>query len=169
MVDDDQSYCGPERRRRRRPLGERIVGAMSEALFDSDLIATRLALALAELLWAVMLLWPGDTFARPTYAVLALAAPEEAWAALFLVTSFLQFSIVVEADYHGLFARYFAAWNAALWGFVVGAMLVAVYPPPAAIGGEIALSVSAFWIWIRPFIIAEGVRRADEQQRCRGR
>ena len=40
----------------------RALHGMSSALFDSDLIASRLALFLAEALWAIMLFWPGDTF-----------------------------------------------------------------------------------------------------------
>jgi hypothetical protein len=34
-------------------------------------------------------------------------------------------------------------------------MLASVYPPPAAIGGEIALALSAFWIWLRPILQCE--------------
>lgn len=145
---------------REQTLRQKVYSSMSEALFDSDLIATRLALALAEMCWAIMLLWPGDTFERPTYHVMSLVAGEYAWAAVFLLTSVLQFTIVVESDFHGKFARYFSAWNASLWVFTVLSMMLSVYPPPAAIGGEMALMVAACWIWIRPFILAEGIRRA---------
>lgn len=138
----------------------KVVSAFSEALFDSDLVATRMALAIAEMAWAVMLLWPGPTFDRPTYSVMAQVMSEHAWTFVFLVTSVLQFSIVAMRDMHTRFARYFAAWNASLWVFVVLSMLVSVYPPPAAIGGEISLMVAAVWVWVRPFILAEGYRRA---------
>lgn len=40
---------------------------MAAAIFDSDLIATRLLLAFAEFLWAAMLFWPGYTFKRKNY------------------------------------------------------------------------------------------------------
>jgi hypothetical protein len=142
----------------------RVVQSMTDALFDSDLVASRLALALGEACWAIMLLWPGPTFGRPTYHIMSDVASENAWAAAFLLTSILQFTIVIQQDFDGKFARYFSAWNAFLWVFVVGSMLLSVYPPPAAIGGEIALAVSATWIWLRPLIEAEGVRRACKYQ-----
>ena len=41
-------------------MTNRALRGMSRALFDSDLIASRLALFLAEALWAIMLFWPGD-------------------------------------------------------------------------------------------------------------
>lgn len=137
----------------------KILQTMSEALFDSDLVATRLALALGEMCWGIMLFWPGDTFARPTYSLMASLAPEIVWAVVFVVTSALQFSIVVKQAYYRQWARIFAAWNAILWLFCIGSMLASVYPPPAAVGGEIALAVSALWVWVRPYIIAEGQRR----------
>ena len=143
----------------KKTLDQKVYESLSGALFDSDLVATRLALSFAEMCWAVMLLWPGDTFDRPTYGLRSEIASETAWSAIFLLTSFLQFSIVIQADFHGKFARYFAAWNAALWVFTVVSMVLSVYPPPAAIGGEMALMLSATWIWLRPFIIAEGLQR----------
>lgn len=141
-------------------MSQRVYVALSKALFDSDLVASRLALALAEMCWAAMLLWPGDTFDRPTYSMMGHVENEHTWAFAFFVTSVMQFSIVVQADYHGKFARYFAGWNAALWIFTVTSMLLSVHPPPAAIGGEIALMVTATWVWLRPFVLAEGLHRA---------
>ena len=38
-------------------MNKRFVSGMSAALFESDLVATRLALAFAEMCWAIMLLW----------------------------------------------------------------------------------------------------------------
>lgn len=137
----------------------RIVDPLTRAIFDSDLISTRLTLALAELCWCLMLLWPGDTFARPTYGLMAATAPEMAWALIFGVTSFLQFAIVLRDDFHSTRARLFATWNAGLWCFTVGSMLLSVYPPPAAIGGELALAVAALWIWGRPLLIERGERK----------
>ena len=128
----------------------RAICGMSRALFDSDLIATRLALFLAEALWAVMLFWPGDTFERPTYSAMGQYAPEVVWAFAFGVSAVLQLSIVLYQQCAAMWARLFAVWNAALWLSVVVLMVVSVYPPPAAIGGEIALTVSALWIAVRP-------------------
>lgn len=139
-------------------MNQRIVNGMSRALFDSDLIATRLALFLAEALWAVMLFWPGDTFARPTYGLMGTVADELVWAVAFGVTSILQLGIVVYAQCRAPWARTFAAWNATLWVGTVGLMLASVYPPPAAIGGELALTVSAVWVAVRPAMLARWER-----------
>lgn len=139
---------------------ERYLGAISHAIFDTDLTGVRLCLALSEFIWAIMLLWTGETFGRPTYTGMAHVMQEEAWAFLFLISGTLQISIVMQEDYHSKFARYFAASNAVLWSFVVISMLLSVYPPPAAISAEITMAFVAIWIWVRPYILAEGYRRA---------
>lgn len=134
--------------------------AVSRSLFDSDLVAVRLTLGVAEFFWAIMLLWAGDTFGRPTYHIMSHVMHEEAWALVFMLSSVTQIGIVLNDDFDGVFPKYFAGWNAALWVFTVISMLLSVYPPPAAIGGEIALAFFAVWIFVRPFILAEGYRRA---------
>lgn len=137
----------------------RLVDPLTRAIFDSDLISTRLTLALAEALWCFMLLWSGDTFTRPTYTIMGQAAPEMVWALIFGITSTLQFAVVLRDELRAPWARVFATWNAGLWVFAVGSMLLSVYPPPAAIGGEIALAVAALWIWARPLLLERGVRK----------
>lgn len=137
----------------------RIVDPLTRAIFDSDLISTRLTLAMAELCWCLMLLWPGDTFDRQTYTAMAATASEWTWALIFGATSAIQFGIVLRGCFHSDCARVFATWNAALWCSVVGSMLLSVYPPPAAVGGEIALAVAALWIWARPLILEAGERK----------
>jgi hypothetical protein len=141
-------------------MSPRIVSGMSRALFDSDLIATRLCLFLGELCWAVMLFWPGDTFGRPTYSLMSEVAGEPWWATAFAISAFLQIRIVALDLCRTRWAEWFAVWNACLWVCGIGLMLASVYPPPAAIGGEIALMVSAVWIAVRPHIIARGERHA---------
>lgn len=141
-------------------MPERYLRALSRALWDTDLVGVRVTLFIAELFWAVMLFWPGDTFGRPTYHLMEMTMPELAWACVFLLSAVTQLTIVLQEDFHSKFARYFAGWNACLWAYCVGSMLLSVYPPPAAIGGEIALMVSAIWVWARPFVLAFGVQRA---------
>ena len=138
----------------------KALDGMSDALFDSDLIASRLALFLAEALWAVMLFWPGDTFDRPTYSEMAKIAPELVWATAFGLSAVLQICIVIYRQCDRTWAHVFACWNAVLWCSSIVLMLVGVYPPPAAIGGEVALAVSALWIAVRPCILAKGERHA---------
>lgn len=139
---------------------QQVLSSLSRLLWDTDMVATRFILGIAEALWALMLIWPGDTFTRPTYSHMKVVMYEEAWALLFLISAVTQMSIILIEDFHSRFARYFAAWNASLWTFVVGSMLISVYPPPAAIAGEIALAVGAVWIWLRSYLLAEGLYRA---------
>lgn len=140
----------------------KLVNPLSRALFDSDLIVSRLTLALSELFWAMMLAWPGDTFGRPTYTGMAYIMSEEWWALLFIISATIQISIVIKDNLHGRCARAFAGWNAALWLFVVTSMLASVYPPPAAISAEIAVTFSACWIWIRPMLLTKWTERAKQ-------
>lgn len=146
-------------------MSDKIVSALSRALFDTDLIMTRLLLATAEFLWGVMLAWQGDTFGRPTYAAMAKAMPENVWAAVFLLTSAAQLTIVLRGDMHSAFARYFAAYNALLWAFVVIGMLISVYPPPAAVAGEITLSIAAGWVFFRPYKLREFILKGRQHVR----
>lgn len=136
-------------------MPKKIKSALKRVFWDTDLIASRLTLAFAEFMWALMLFWIGDTFDRPTYRHMAELMQEETWAFIFLGSSFIQVLIVMTNRMHSLFAWYFAGWNFCLWAFTVWSMLASVYPPPAAIGGEIALALTAFWIWVRPLIKSE--------------
>ena len=139
-------------------MNDRIISSISKVMWDTDLIASRMTLALSEFFWAMMLFWPGDTFERPTYSHMATIMNEEMWGILFLVSAVTQITIVLNNTIHSAFARYFAGWNAILWVYTVTSMILSVYPPPAAIGGELALSLGAVWIWLRPYILAKGYR-----------
>ena len=132
---------------------------VSRAIFDSDLVATRLTLAVAELCWSIMLFWPGDTFERPTYSVMGVLAPEIAWACAFLFSGVFQAYIALYRKCNTTAAHAFGVWNAGLWLVTVAAMLASVYPPPAAIGGEFALMLSAVWIGVRPVILSRLQRK----------
>lgn len=145
-------------------LKDRILHSATKALFDSDLVASRLILATAEWFWFILLMWPGDTMQRPTYTIMGHIMNEHTWAFVFLVTAMMQTTIVLTQQYHTLFAKTFAGFNAGLWTFVVISMLLSVSPPPAAISGEIALAIASVWIWLRPYIIIEGLSRAQRQR-----
>lgn len=134
-----------------------------QIMFYSDLQATRWTLGFAEFLWAVTLLWPGETFGRPTYHVMAQVMTEEAWGFVFLMSAVTQFAILFQGKYHERFPVIFAAWNAALWAYVVFSMYLSVTPPPAAISGETALALAAFWVWIRSGYIVCGRRSTDRE------
>ena len=129
--------------------------SLYQLIWRADLLGTRITLAMGEFFWAVMLFWHGDTFTRPTYSHMAIIMREEWWGVLFLFSAATQCYIVLSNKMHSTWAWYFAGWNCLLWGFTAWSMLASVYPPPAAIGGEIALALSAFWIWLRPIILSE--------------
>lgn len=137
-----------------------MINGLSRALWDSDLVASRVSLAIAELLWAIMLFWPGDTFSRPTYSMMAQVMSEEAWGLMMLLSAVTQVTIVIALNFHSYFARVFAGWNACIWVFLILSMMLSVSPPPAAISGDMALAFLAVWIWCRPIFLAEGYRRA---------
>lgn len=139
---------------------DKIIIAATRALWDSELIASRLILGFAELFWAFLLLWPGNTIQIPMHINMLKLFDVNVWGFLFLFSSVMQFAIVVNNKLHSMPARYFAFWNMCLWIYAVLSIVTLTYPPPSAIGGEIALALAAFWIWIRPYILIEGYRRA---------
>lgn len=142
---------------------QKLMHGISRALWDSDLVATRVSLSIAELFWGVMLLWPGDTFDRPTYMVMSHVMHEEAWGLILLLSSVTQITIVMGEYFHTGWSRTFAAWNATLWGFLCLSMMLSVSPPPAAIGGEVALAFAALWVWMRPYLLADMYERVERE------
>lgn len=139
----------------------KALDSLTHALWSTDMVSSRLVLGIAEFWWFALLIWPGETFGRPTYSGMAAVMPEQAWALIFALSSFTQFTIVIRRDFHCWPARYFAAWNMVLWVFVVVSMLLSVYPPPAAVSAEITLALASIWIWIRPFLLLRAYERAD--------
>lgn len=141
-------------------MNKRIVSSLSRALFDTKMVTARIMLALSEFLWGALLLWPGDTFGRPTYHYMSTVMPEVCWGMVFFATGFVQMAIVVSEEFHSPIARYFAAYNAVLWVYIVGSMLCSVYPPPAAISAEIVMAAAAAWIWFRPILLCKWITNA---------
>lgn len=144
-------------------MSNQLYQKTSTLIFDSDLIGTRFTLGLAELIWAITLFWPGGTFDRPTYALMAHIFSEEMWGLIFLLSGVTQLTIALTGNVHHWFSRLFSGWNACLWVYIVVAMYCSVFPPPAAISGETALALASLWIWFRPFILAKGVAYARQQ------
>ena len=140
---------------------DRAIDSLSDALWDTEMVSARLLLGISEFCWGLLLMWPGSLFARPTYKVMATVMPEQAWALVFLLSSVTQITIIIRKDFHCWLARYFAAWNMVMWVFVVSAAYLSVYPPPAAMSGEVALALASVWIWIRPFLLLEAYERAE--------
>lgn len=109
----------------------------------------RFFIAASSLLWAVLLFWPGDTFDRQTYALMRAVAPETAWAIAHLVHG----SVAIYSVLSGHRSR--AAWLAdpilgcLLWSTSSAAMLLSVYPVPAAIAPQIVGALASWWLMVR--------------------
>ena len=133
--------------------------------YYSDLHATRAVLAISEFFWAITLFMPGDTFARPTYKVMAqFIHDEDIWACIWLFSACLQLYILITGRYHERFSVVFAGFNSMLWWSVVISMYMSVSPVPAAISGEAALALAASWIYVRSGWIPKGSRRSHADQ-----
>jgi hypothetical protein len=126
-----------------------LFSRIKQICLYGNLHSARFLLATAETVWCISLFWPGDTFERPTYAVMAQFADETTWAIVFGVTAACQWYILAIGRYHAHFAVMFAGWNMWLWWSVVVSMYMDVYPPPAAISGELALAMGASWVYVR--------------------
>jgi hypothetical protein len=130
-------------------------------VFYSDLHATRLILAFAEILWAVTLLAPGKTFGRPTYHMMEhIIENENIWAAVWIFSVVMQGYILVTGRYHERFSVIFAGFNMMLWWVVTVSMYLSVSPPPAAISGETALALGASWVYLRSGWMPKEYRRS---------
>lgn len=118
-------------------------------MFGIDMEGTRFTLTLAACLWSVMLFWSGDTFDRQTYSVMASIAGELTWATLFGLQGICAFySLLAEKKNRFLFI-FDAVLGCLLWSSSCIAMLMSVYPPPAAIGAEIAAAFSSWLVLVR--------------------
>lgn len=129
---------------------KKLAEKITYLAFFSDLHGTRFALMLSEIIWAIALWLPGDTFGRPTYHLMEqMIHDEDIWGVIWFVSAMLQGYILYTSEYHSRFATWFALFNSALWWIVVVSMYLSVSPPPAAISAEAAMAVAAAWVWIR--------------------
>lgn len=126
-----------------------VTKHISYLVFFSDLHSARFLLFLAELFWCISLIWPGTTFERPTYKIMSMIGPEEAWAMVFGISASLQIYLILTQNYFSKFAQFFAGWNAIFWSLIVISIYNSVTPPPSAISGEISLAIAAAWVFVR--------------------
>lgn len=134
-----------------------ISGRLKYILWQSDLEATRLGLAIGSLLWAALLFWPGELFApsRTTYALMGSIAPEEIWGALFALQGTTMFYSLL----YGYKSKVTYAADALLGCWLWTASTVAcfmshyqslgTYQPPAAMSYEVIGALASWWCLVR--------------------
>ena len=122
---------------------------LSYRFWASDISNLRFTLAIASLIWAFLLFWPGDTFARPTYTLMGKFASEWVWASLFGIQGLAAlYSTILDTKYKILILLD-GVLGCILWTGSCIAMLLSVYPPPAAISAEITAAITSWWILVR--------------------
>jgi len=132
-------------------------------MYKSDLVGTRLTLGISELVWAVALLMPGETFTRSkTYHGMANVMSEETWGIVWLLSGCFQLYIVYRNEYHSRGAIWFAGINALLWSIVVASLYTCVWPMNAVASGDFALALSAIWVYIRSGWISKESLEVEE-------
>lgn len=141
-------------RRKRRPGWLKNV---DHVMWRSDLLTTRFTLAIAALVWATLLLWPGQLFtpARQTYHFMSEIASEEVWGALFA----LQGVVMIYSLIFNKINRYMwvldgvlgcVLWTTATVACFASHWIIGVsYSPPAAMSAEVALALASWWHLVR--------------------
>lgn len=134
--------------------------------WTTDIRPAQVMLGWSSVIWAVMLVWPGDTFTRQTYAVMAEIAPEPVWAGAFLIVGLIQlynsFSAVLGGELPAWFSKFDSFLGFVVWAGAVISILVAQSPPPAAIAGEIVMAFAAFWVFVRQDLPVVQKRRVSD-------
>lgn len=125
--------------------------------------SARLLISLSSLTWAVFLLLPVDSFLNKEYFLMSKIAGEEIWAVLFLTHSFWSFftlrtgirnttSLILDGFLGCIlwtsstvlcFASY---WPTEIDGFL---LQLSNYHPPAAMSGEVWVSIASWWYLVR--------------------
>lgn len=131
-----------------------------EIVWNSDMVTTRVSLAIGSLVWGVLLLWPTVLFtpSRTTYRLMAEIANEWTWGIIFVVHALVSIQQLIAREIrHNLiiannlvgcvlwtsttvacFASHFQSWE--------------TYSPPAAMSADIAFVLASFWLLTKTLI-----------------
>jgi hypothetical protein len=135
------------------------------ALWDCDVGLLKFLLTIDALVWSSMLIWPGASMNRPIYANMLAIGSEDAWTLFFLVLLFLKSYDLLTYKTPTLANSLITGLTALSHTLCVTLLLVAVYPPAVAVGGELALTLGALWIWVRPMFLKKGIENACRKPR----
>lgn len=108
----------------------------------------------AAFLWAICLLFPGDTIARPTYKHMGEVASEQTWIFIFMSIGFAQAWRVVSRNDGATRRLYYLELSikmiaALVWTYVAIACLIAQYPPAAAMSDCVVIAAGCWWDFAR--------------------
>lgn len=168
------AYAGPERRRvaregwRAGPLGT-VQGRMRSLIVDEPTVATRFFLAFVAFIWTVCLALPGDSFERPTFAVMRRLTEavipvnaETAWLGVFATYgSATLFCVFRDCK----FPRFGMLVNA-VGAFIYTAITISVAtidngPFPAGAAAHAGIACAALWVLLRTGINSPSGWRHD--------
>jgi len=132
---------------------------LRKILLLSDLHATRITLATAELLTL------NDVIRHPklhTVGNMLATLPVSVWVGLLGFTGLAQIYFIIRGQYHDHDAILFAGWNAMLWILMTTISIVrdGMFPGPT-----LALTFSASWIFVRSGFPIHGNRSSDYEGR----
>lgn len=103
---------------------------------------------LSAVIWVICLMWPGETMHRPTYQVMAAFTDDFGWAVVFALVAGLQGTrLLLSPSLPAPMASMINGLVAFVWVFTSISMLASVYPPPAAIAGEIVVTLASVWVF----------------------
>lgn len=137
---------------------------LKEVLLESQMKNTRLLIALSSITWAILLAWPGTLFERPTYHFMSMIASENVWAMLFLLHGWFSLIALKSKTLNRLTLIFDAWFGCILWTVSTAACFtshwpfdmqvafidkLAIYDPPAAMSGELWVSIFSWWYVIR--------------------
>ena len=134
-----------------------ISSRLNFILWRSDLEATRLALAVGSLLWALLLFYPGELFTetRTTYRLMAQIALENVWGMAFLLQGVVMFYSLLWGTKSHLTYMADALLGCVLWTSSTAACFIShyfyapIYQPPAAMSYEVVAAVASWWCLVR--------------------
>lgn len=118
---------------------------------------------MSAMAWVICLLWPGDTMSRPTYMVMSHIGNDFFWAAVFGGVMVFQGVRLFLTDSRPCTYSYMVNGLISLiWVFTSVSMLVSIYPPPAAIAGEIVVTIISVWVFANHKTSATAQERESE-------
>jgi hypothetical protein len=102
-------------------------------------------------LWALCLVFPGDTLMRPTYRHMASVAPEWVWTTLFITVASLQVWRLLARPFRNHFYLDVQVKLVVmcLWWYVAIACMASQWPLAAAMSDTFVIAFATFWDFLR--------------------